>query len=237
MHTHPAHPSCTPILHTPQLHASPVCLCCSHVPAHARGHACSYMLRLLTLSALINTAGADKGEGWGSCWGLSATGSREPPPDKGAQLGVSKRIKNPPSTNTRLTSFMPLSPGVRWGCSWHTGSSSAACGIWHRSHPTTLGLHHPLAYPPLCGPTPVHRVPPHCPQGSPAGIQTPVTPSGRRRTSLPSTAMMGCRAAIHHTALCQLPLMGAGGSEQCLLSAQQLIIISWLMTNPDLQSR
>lgn len=28
-----------------------------HVPAHARGHACSYVLRLLTLSALINTSG------------------------------------------------------------------------------------------------------------------------------------------------------------------------------------
>lgn len=28
-----------------------------HVPARARGHACSYVLRLLTLSALINTSG------------------------------------------------------------------------------------------------------------------------------------------------------------------------------------
>lgn len=152
-------------------------------------------------------------------------------PIGGGQIG-----KN---SHTRLTSFRPLSPGARWAVPGTLGAAvqPARPVAFSTGAVQTLRLHQPLAYPHLCGPTPVHPVPPHCPWGSPAGIQTPVTPSGQRRTLLLSMVMMGCGAVIHHTGLCQLPLMGVGGSEQRPLSAQQLIIISWLMMNSDLQSR
>lgn len=57
-----------------------------HVPPRARGHACSDVLRLLTLSALINTA--DKGRGAGAAGGYLLQAAGPPRRPRRAPLGI-----------------------------------------------------------------------------------------------------------------------------------------------------
>lgn len=102
LHPHPARsqPHTPPARHA-RPHAHPVPLtplpapCTSpaaprspqpHVPPRARGHACSDVLRLLTLSALINTA--DKGRGAGAAGGYLLQAAGPPRRPRRAPLGI-----------------------------------------------------------------------------------------------------------------------------------------------------
>lgn len=120
-HTHPAHPP-QHRARVPAARRSPQ----THVPPRARGHACSYVLRLLTLSALINTA--DKGRGAGAAGGylLQAAGppaaragprwaSRQRRPFGGLQKGMGRTAPAPHLrlTRSRLASLALPSHGTR----------------------------------------------------------------------------------------------------------------------------